>query len=72
MRLIDAYELMEHAGRDRLDSRELIMQMIEHAPTVIPEGTHLIKVDDLQDYCDNSRDHSIPPNEFQRFPHIIV
>ena len=34
MRLIDADELMEHAGRDRLDSRELIMQMIENAPTV--------------------------------------
>lgn len=34
MRLIDADELMDHAGRDRLDSRELIMQMIESAPTV--------------------------------------
>lgn len=34
MRLIDANELMEHAGRDKLDSRELIMQMIENAPTV--------------------------------------
>ena len=34
MRLIDADCLMDHAGRDRLDSRELIMQMIENAPTV--------------------------------------
>ena len=34
MRLIDADELMEHAARDKLDSRELIMQMIENAPTV--------------------------------------
>ena len=34
-RLIDAVELMEHAGRDRLDSRELIYQMIDNAPTVI-------------------------------------
>lgn len=34
MRLIDADELKEHAGRDRLDSRELIFQMIDNAPTV--------------------------------------
>ena len=34
MRLIDADELLEHAGRDKLDSRELIMQMINNAPTV--------------------------------------
>ena len=34
MRLIDADELIEHAWRDRLDSRELIAQMIETAPTV--------------------------------------
>lgn len=34
MRLIDADELMEHAWRDKLDSRELIVQMIENAPTV--------------------------------------
>ena len=34
MRLIDADELMEHATRDRLDSRELIVQMILNAPTV--------------------------------------
>ena len=34
MRLIDADELMEHAMRDKLDSRELIFQMIENAPTI--------------------------------------
>lgn len=34
MRLIDADELVEHAWRDKLDSRELIAQMIENAPTV--------------------------------------
>lgn len=34
MRLIDADELMEHVWRDRLDSRERIVQMIENAPTV--------------------------------------
>lgn len=36
MRLIDADVLMDHVGRDRLDSRELIMKMIENAPTVDP------------------------------------
>ena len=72
MRLIDADELMEHACRDRLDSLELIMQMIDNAPTVIPKGTHLIKVDVLQDYCNKNKDHCITPNEFQRFPHIIT
>ena len=34
MRLINADELMEHVWRDRLDSRELIVEMIEKAPTV--------------------------------------
>lgn len=34
MRLIDADELMEHAWRDKLDSRELIAEMIERAPTI--------------------------------------
>lgn len=36
MRLIDADELIERAYRERLDSRELIAQMIESAPTVDP------------------------------------
>lgn len=34
MRLIDADELIEHAWRDKLDSRELIVKMIEQAPTI--------------------------------------
>ena len=34
MRLIDADELIEHAMREKLDSRELILQMIEKAPTI--------------------------------------
>ena len=34
MRLVDAKELLEHAYRDKLDSRELIADMIEKAPTV--------------------------------------
>lgn len=35
-RLIDAGELLEHAWRDKLDSRELIARMIDNAPTIIP------------------------------------
>ncbi len=34
MRLIDADNLMEHVYRDRLDSRELIAEMVENAPTI--------------------------------------
>ncbi len=34
MRLIDADELIEHAYRDKLDSRKLIADMINNAPTV--------------------------------------
>ena len=34
MRLIDADELMEHVWRDKLDSRELIAEMIVNAPTI--------------------------------------
>jgi uncharacterized protein with ATP-grasp and redox domains len=34
MRLVDADELMEHVWRDKLDSRELIAQMIATAPPV--------------------------------------
>jgi hypothetical protein len=34
MRLIDADELIEHAWRDKLDSRESIVQMIATAPTI--------------------------------------
>lgn len=34
-RLIDADELMEHIGRDKLDSREAIMEMVKNAPTVL-------------------------------------
>lgn len=31
-----------------------------------------ISVDDLQAYCDNQKDHSITPNEFQRMNHIEI
>lgn len=34
MKIIDADELMEHVWRDKLDSRELIAEMINNAPPV--------------------------------------
>jgi len=34
MRLIDADALLEHVYRDKLDSRELIADMVKNAPTV--------------------------------------
>lgn len=37
MRLIDADTLMEHVYRDRLDSRELIAEMVRNAPTIEPK-----------------------------------
>lgn len=43
MRLIDADELIEHAWRDKLDSRELIAQMIATAPTIKEIPTKLPK-----------------------------
>ena len=39
MRLVDADELLEHTYRDKLDSRELIANMIKNAPTVKAEHT---------------------------------
>lgn len=36
MRLIDGDALMEHVYRDRLDSRELIAEMVRNAPTIEP------------------------------------
>lgn len=37
MRLIDADELIEHVWRDRLDSRELIANLVESMPTIEPQ-----------------------------------
>lgn len=34
-RLIDADVLMEHIGRERLDSRERIVQMVNTLPTIV-------------------------------------
>lgn len=45
MRLIDADELIEHAWRDKLDSRELIAEMINRAPTIEKMPTLVIEMD---------------------------
>lgn len=44
MRLIDADELMEHVYKDRLDSRELIADMVQRAPTIGIEQTETEKM----------------------------
>ena len=41
IRLINANDLMEHVWRDKLDSRELIAQMIDNAPTVKEISTNI-------------------------------
>lgn len=51
MRLIDADELIEHAAREKLDSRELIIQMIERAPTVGDDLKQRVR--DLSDVNNN-------------------
>ena len=38
MRTIDADELLEHAYRDKVDTREAIAEMINRAPTVYEGG----------------------------------
>jgi len=43
MRLVDADELMEHIGRDKLDSREAIMEMVKTAPTVLNTEELMLK-----------------------------
>lgn len=50
MRLIDADTLMEHVYRDRLDSRELIADMVKNAPTV----TSAIEMEKM---CEELRAH---------------
>lgn len=50
MRLIDADELLEHAYRNKLDSRELIVEMINNAPTV-QRVVWIEMADGYQPYC---------------------
>ena len=63
MRLIDADELLEHAYRDRLDSRELIAKMIKNAPTITAEKQNntaewIMQDDCLEWECSNCHNNS--------------
>lgn len=55
MKLVDADELMEHVWRDKLDSRELIAQMIASAPPVkeIPTKIPVDVFERLLDLAEN-------------------
>ena len=48
MRLINADELMEHVWRDRLDSRELIAEMVENMPTIEKDTDELKENEELK------------------------
>ena len=66
MRLIDADMLIDHVWRDRLDSRELIAEMIQNAPTkslldpcdCIEVGVSLIKI--RQSVNQDTLNHIVP------------
>ena len=55
MRLIDADELMEHVYRDRLDSRELIAEMIQNAPTVEKDNELKLMCEELKAHIEYLR-----------------
>ena len=44
MRMIDADELMEHIWRDKLDSRELIANLVKRMPTIKNDRGHWLRV----------------------------
>ena len=58
MRLIDADELLEHAYRDRLDTRERIADMIRNAPTVktVNVKVPIIQKETVPDFADRCRE----------------
>lgn len=49
MRLIDADELTDRAYRERLDSRELVAQMIESAPSI--DAVPVVRCRDCKHYA---------------------
>lgn len=69
MRIIDADELKEHVWRDKLDNRELIVKMIDNAPTIkeIPTKTghwkHFFAGDDCSE-CGWSTGKYISPSKY--------
>lgn len=50
MRPIDADALMEHVYRDKLDSRELIADMVKNSPTVT-------SVNEMEKMCEELKAH---------------
>lgn len=61
MRLIDADELIERAWREKLDSRELIVEMIATAPTVkeIPTKIPIDILEDMLRLCKKASEDSL-------------
>jgi len=55
MRLIDADELMEHVYRDKLDSRELIAEMVKNAPTAHSGEDYRLMCEELKAVNDHYR-----------------
>lgn len=55
MRLIDGDELIEHVYRDRLDSRELIAEMIQNAPTVKQDNELKLMCEELKAHIEYLR-----------------
>lgn len=55
MRLIDADELMEHVYRDKLDSRELIAEMVKNAPTAHSGEDYRLMCEELKAANDHYR-----------------
>ena len=55
MRLIDADELMEHVYSDKLDSRELIAEMVKNAPTVHSMEDYRLMCEELKAANDHYR-----------------
>ena len=55
MRLIDADELMEHVYSDKLDSRELIAEMVKNAPTVHSMEDYRLMCEELKATNDHYR-----------------
>jgi len=54
-RLIDANELMEHVYRDKLDSRELIAEMVRNAPTVMEAEELKLLCEELKAHVEHLR-----------------
>lgn len=50
MRLIDADALMDHVYNDKLDSRELIAQMVNNAPTIMDHTEKQMELNEIKEH----------------------